>query len=187
MRFGLRELVFLLVLLAMPVVSYFAVFKEQNNKHQEARAEIQAKRAKLDALDKATEQFINLDEEIVRLKGAIQMIEKKLPSDRETYVVVNRVADLARSHDLKVEEIKPDKVVPAGPFASELPIQMEIRGGFEGFYRFLLEVERMPRITQMPLMKLKRSDKKTDPEGTMVATITLSIFFENASTTASAK
>ncbi len=179
MRFGLRELVFLLVLLAMPAVAYFAVFKEQNNKHQEARAEIQAKRAKLEALDKATEQFINLDEEIQRLQGAIDLIEQKLPAGRETYVVVNRVADIARSHQLKVEEIKPDKVVAAGPYASELPIQMEITGGFEGFYRFLLEVEKMPRITQMPLMKLERSKKKDDPPGTMTATLTLSIFFEN--------
>lgn len=187
MRFGLRELVFLLVLLALPAASYFALFKKQNADHQQARAEIQTKRAKLNDLDKATAQFINLDEEIVRLKSAIQLIEQKLPSDRETYVVVNRVADLARSHDLKVEEIKPDKVVAAGPYASELPIQLEIRGSFEGFYRFMLEVERMPRITQMPLMQLKRSDKKTDPEGTMVATITLSIFFESESATASAQ
>ena len=181
MRFGLRELIFLLVLLAMPAVAYFAVFKEQNNKHQEARAEIQAKRAKLEALDKATEQFINLDEEIQRLQGAIDLIEQKLPAGRETYVVVNRVADIARSHQLKVEEIKPDKVVAAGPYASELPIQMEITGGFEGFYRFLLEVEKMPRITQMPLMKLERVKKQSEqhPPGTMTATLTLSIFFEN--------
>jgi Tfp pilus assembly protein PilO len=56
---------------------------------------------------------------------------------------------------------------------------MEIKGGFEGFYRFMLEVERMPRITQMPLMNLKRSSDKKDPEGTMNATMTLSIFFES--------
>lgn len=186
MRFGLRELVFLLVLLAMPAVSYFAVFKEQNNKQQEARLEIQAKRAKLADLEKATRQFIDLDEEINRLQTAIKDIEQKLPSDRETYVVVNRVADLARSHNLKVEEIKPDKVVAAGPYASELPIQLEIKGGFDGFYRFMLEVERLPRITQMPLMTLKRSDKKDDPEGTMTASVTLSIFFENGTATASA-
>lgn len=187
MRFGLRELVFLLVLLAMPAVAYFAVFKEQNVKHQEARTEIQAKRVKLADLDKATEQFMDLDQEIVRLTGAIRMIEEKLPAGRETYVVVNRVADLARSHNLKVEEIKPDKVVSAGPYASELPIQIEIKGVFngEGFYKFLLEVERMPRITQVPLMKLKRSDKKDDPEGTMIATLTLSIFFESVESTAS--
>ncbi len=187
MRFGLRELVFLLVLLAMPAVAYFAVFKEQNNKHQEARAEIQVKRAKLDMLDKKTAQFINLDEEIARLKAAIELIEQKLPAGRETYVVVNRVADLARSHKLKVEEIKPDKAVSAGPFASELPIQLEITGGFEGYYRFMLELERMPRITQVPLMTLKRSDKKGDLEGTMSASMTLSIFFENDTETVPAK
>jgi type IV pilus assembly protein PilO len=179
MRFGLRELIFLLVLLAMPGAAYFFVFQPKNQLQQDARAEIVAKKAKLSALDKATEQFVNLDKEIVRLKGAIEMIEEKLPDDRETYVVVNRVADLARSHKLKVETIKPDKVVAAGPYASELPIRMEIKGGFEGFYSFLLEVERMPRITQMPVMNLERSEDKKDPEGTMKATMTLSIFFES--------
>lgn len=182
MRFGVRELVFLLVLLAMPAAAYFFVFQPKNQLQQDARTEIAAKKAKLVALDKATEQFINLDEEIVRLKGAIQMIEQKLPAGRETYVVVNHVADLARNHDLKVETIKPDKVADAGPFASELPIRMEIRGGFEGFYRFMLEVERMPRITQVPLMKLERSDDKDDAEGTMIASLTLSIFFERQNT-----
>jgi len=180
MRFGLRELIFLLVLLAMPGAAYFFVFQPKNQLQQDARAEIVAKKAKLSALDKATEQFVNLDQEIVRLKSAIEMIEQKLPDDRETYVVVNRVADLARGHNLKVATIKPDKVVDAGPYASELPIRLEIKGGFEGFYSFLLEVERMPRITQMPLMNLERSDDKKEPEGTMNATMTLSIFFENA-------
>ncbi|MEM6258531.1 MAG: type 4a pilus biogenesis protein PilO [Planctomycetota bacterium] len=179
MRFGLRELIFLLVLLAMPGAAYFFVFQPKNQLQQDARAEIGAKKAKLNALDKATEQFINLDQEIVRLKTAIRVIEEKLPDDRETYVVVNRVADLAREHNLKVETIKPDKVVSAGPFASELPIRMEFKGGFEGFYRFMLEVERMPRITQVPLMTLERSEDKKDPEGTMIAEMTLSIFFES--------
>lgn len=187
MRFGLRELVFLLVLLAMPATAYFFVFQPKNQLRQDALTEIQAKKAKLAALDKATLQFINLDEEIVRLQEAIKMIEQKLPAGRETYVVVNRVADLARSHKLKVETIKPDKVVPAGPFASELPIRMEIKGSFEGFYRFMLEVERMPRITQVPVMKLLRSTDKGDADGTMVATLTLSIFFESAAAQASGK
>lgn len=179
MRFGLRELIFLLVLLAMPGAAYFFVFQPKNQLQQDARAEIVAKKAKLAALDKATEKFINLDDEIDRLKSAIEMIEQKLPDDRETYVVVNRVADLARSYDLKVETIKPDKVVAAGPFASELPIRMELKGGFAGFYRFMLEVERMPRITQMPLMRLESSRDKKDPPGTMDAMMTLSIFFES--------
>lgn len=179
MRFGLRELIFLLVLLAMPGAAYFFVFQPKNQLQQDARTEIVAKKAKLAALDKATEQFINLDQEIVRLQDAIELIEQKLPDDRETYVVVNRVADLARSYNLKVETIKPDKVVAAGPYASELPIRMEIKGGFDGFYRFMLEVERMPRITQMPLMNLQRSDDNEDDEGTMNAKMTLSIFFES--------
>jgi len=179
MRFGLRELIFLLVLLAMPGAAYFFVFQPKNQLQQDARAEIQNKRAKLVALDQATAQFINLDEEIGRLKGAIEMIEQKLPAGRETHLVVNRIAELARAHNLRIETIKPENPVAAGPYATELPIRLEIKGNFEGFYRFMLEVERMPRITQVPMMTLERSGDRDDPEGTMIAEMTLSIFFES--------
>ena len=180
MRFGIRELIFLLVLLAMPAAAYFFVFQPKNKLQQDARAEIQAKRTKLADLDTATEQFINLDEEIQRLQGAIEMIEEKLPAGRETHMVVNHIAELARANNLRIERINPDTVVPAGPYASELPIQLEITGSFNGFYEFLLEVERMPRISQIPLMTLERSTDRDAPEGTMNATVTLSIFFESA-------
>ena len=93
MRFGLRELIFLLVLLAMPGAAYFFVFQPKNQLQQDARAEIVAKKAKLSALDKATEQFVNLDKEIVRLKGAIEMIEEKLPEPLAAIVAEDDLAD----------------------------------------------------------------------------------------------
>lgn len=178
MRFGLREILFILVLLAMPAVAYFFVFQTNNKLQQDARAEIQAKQAKLQALDQATARYIDLDGEIDRLKTTIELIEQKLPQGREEYAVVRNITDLALSHGLTIRSIKPDKVVSAAQYM-ELPVRLEIEGDFNGFYAFLLEVERLPRITQLPIMRLTKLEEGNDAEGSMVAEITLSIFFEN--------
>lgn len=179
MRFGIRELFFVLVLLALPTVAYFFLFQTSNQIQQEARSEIQAKEAKLDALDQATERYIDLDGEIDRLKATIELIEQKLPQGREEYQVVKNISDLALSHNLTVRSIKPDKVVSAAQYM-ELPVRLEIEGDFDGFYAFMLEVERLPRLTQMPVMQLRKLEN-SEEEGMMQAELTLSIFFETDS------
>jgi len=176
MKFGLREVIFILVLLAMPALAYLSVFKPQNQQQQDARNENIAKRARLQLADQASDDFVDLAAEIDRLRTTIELIEEKLPAGREEYQVVRTVADLALQHNLTVRSVNPDKVVPAANY-SELPVRLEIEGDFDGFYAFMLEVERMPRITQMPLMALKKTDR-SEAEGVMVATVTLSIFFE---------
>ena len=182
MRIGLRELIFLLVLLAMPGAAYFFVFEPKNELQQQAHAEIQAKKVKLNQLDQATTQFIDLDQEIERLRSTIELIEQKLPSGRMEYQVVKHISDLALNHHLTVTSIKPDKVVAAAQYA-ELPVKLTIEGDFDGFYLFMQEVERLPRITQMPMMRLIKIEN-ADQEGVMNAEITLSIFFEGGSTAA---
>lgn len=177
MRFGLREMLFILVLLAMPAAAYFFVFQPKNQLQKQARSEIQAKQVKLQALDDATARYIDLDGEIERLRTTIELIEQKLPHGREEYQVVKNISDLALSHNLVIRSIKPDKVVSAAQYM-ELPVRLEIEGDFDGFYAFLLEVERLPRITQMPMMTLKKLPN-AEQEGMMEAEITLSIFFES--------
>ncbi|MEM9416087.1 MAG: type 4a pilus biogenesis protein PilO [Planctomycetota bacterium] len=177
MRFGIREILFVLVLLAMPAAAYFFVFQPKNALQMQARSEIQVKQAKLQSLDNAMAQHTDLDSEIDRLRSTIELIEQKLPHGREEYQVVKNISDLALSHNLVVRSIKPDKVVAAAQYM-ELPVRLEIEGDFDGFYAFLLEVERLPRITQMPMMTLNKLES-AEEEGMMEATITLSIFFES--------
>ena len=48
-------------------------------------------------------------------------------------------------------------------------------GDFNGFYAFLLQLEKLPRITRVSQMKL---EKISERDGEMTAQLTLSIFFE---------
>lgn len=178
MRFGTRELLFVLLLLAMPGAAWWFVFQPANEQIATAREEIQAKQQKLDQLELATEQIDDLGSEIDRLSEAVDMFENKLPAQKEVEVVLKDVWELAARHGLKPSSVRAERPVQSTRY-SELPLRMVITGDFEGFYSFLLDLESLSRITRIPEMKLSRKAAKTEEEdGQMEASFTLNIFFE---------
>ena len=183
MRFGIRELVFILLLLAMPAASYFFVFAPRNVQIAEMREQIRQKRAKLDQLAQATASMKDLGAEIDKLSQAVAVFEQRLPAQREVEVILKQVWELASKQRLLPKSVRTDKPVAAAQY-SELPIRMIIVGDFDGFYSFLLALERLKRITRMSQMQLKKNE--TD-EGQMQAQLTLSIFFDPQSDGADAK
>jgi len=177
MRFGLREAVFVLLLLGMPAAAYFFVFEPRNQQIAEARQEVAQKQAKLNELEKATKSIDDLGAEIDELKQAISFVEQQLPAQREVDVILREVWELAAEHKLRPESVRPDKVVPQSHY-TELPIKLVIVGDFDGFYEFLLALEDLPRITRLPQMKLQKLSGPDVEDGAMKADLVLSIFFE---------
>lgn len=174
MRFGTREFVFFLVLLAVPLASWWFVFKAQNEEIAQAKQEIEHKEAMLEKLDAATAQTDDLAKVNEDIWKEIQVIESRLPSDKEVAVILQQVAQIALSNNLKLPKVKSAKPVSAAAYM-EQPLEMKIEGDFDAFYTFLLEVERLDRITRMPEMSIKRSK---DGDGMIEAEFTLSIYFE---------
>ena len=82
---------------------------------------------------------------------------------------------MAETNSLQTKTIKTLKSERNGGY-SEQPIQMTLSGDFHGFYAFLLQLEKLSRITRVSQLKL---DKITTKEGEMQAQMTMSIFFES--------
>jgi len=70
MQFGLREIVFILLLLGVPAAAYFFVFEPRNQQIDELKEEIKQKQAKLTHLESVTRNIPDLDAEIARLTEA---------------------------------------------------------------------------------------------------------------------
>jgi type IV pilus assembly protein PilO len=174
MRFGIRELIFLLLLLAMPVASCFFVFQPRTRQMHEAQDEMVKKRLKLRELRAATRRFEDLGVQIEKLTAAIEMFEQKLPARREEQVVLQQVWELAARNDLVPQSIRPGKPVPSAHYA-ELPISLAIKGNFDGFYRFMLDLEKLSRITRMPRLEFVQLPQT---QGDVAVLMTLSVFFE---------
>jgi len=183
MRFGLRELIFLVVLLAVPVASWWYVFKPRNTEIAQARMEIETKQAKLDKLREVANRIDDIGLAIEQGREAVELIEDKLPNRDQVEVILEKVWQLAKRNHLNLKSVKSEKPVPATLYM-EQPLRVSMTGRFDGFYQFLLEMENLSRITRVPRMKLERIMKTGGPNdaefdtGVMQADFTLSIYFE---------
>lgn len=170
-----RQSFFFAVLLAVPLSSYFLVFRPQNERIARARQEIEHKQAMLEKLRQATAQSDDLQKTNHEIRESIDAIRARLPSTKEMPDVLRQVAVLAARNGLEIPNFQnADKPQSAG-VAMEQRINVEITGDFDGYYRFLQELERMPRITRIPDMQIQRSDKM---DGEMKTKFTLSVYYE---------
>ena len=183
MRMGIREAIFLIVLLVVPVASYIYVFKPRNKEIRQAQTEVEIKQAKLEKLREVAAKIDDLGEAIAKGRSAIELVEAKLPSEDDVEVILEDVWQLAKKARLVVKSVKSKKAVPAAGYM-EQPLAIDIEATFEGFYKFLMELERLPRITRIHEMRLekvtqnsRRGERDATP-GMMKAQVTLSIYFQ---------
>lgn len=185
MQFGIRVFIFFVVLLAVPLASFWYVFKPRNAEIAQAKQEISVKEERLNRLQAVAMKISDMREAIVQGQRDIEAIEQQLPSEKGVHLILEQITELAGRNGLTVKSVKSEKPVPAATY-KEQPMRMEINGVFDGFYQFLLELENLPRITRVHNMKLERASTATPskkdsneyPEGWMFADLQLSIYFQ---------
>lgn len=184
MKVGLRECLVLGVLVAIPLCAWWLVFRPHNRRDNEMRKQLEAKQARLQALNRATGTIGNLRREIGSLHKGIKFFQSKLPSEKEIDKVLREVWNLAEANHLTTKSIRtqkragPSRYAAPGHSAHEQPIEMRLEGDFMGFYAFLQALENQPRIMRIHKMEL---EKKTDgPQGLVQASFVVSVFFEPA-------
>jgi type IV pilus assembly protein PilO len=188
MKLGIREVIFLGVMLALLGSSYFFVFEKADAKRRTMEADLHRKEAALVNLRQATAGVDDLDHKVTELQKAIAFFESKLPQQKEIDTILKEVSQMATANSLDCKTIKTLKseslVSDHSANYSEQPIELSLSGNFDGFYSFMLQLEKLPRITRTTQMKLEKINGK---DGEMTAHLTLSIFFEPDNTTASAQ
>ncbi len=177
----LREVVLLVILLAIPVSAWWFAFRPHNANNAQMRLVIEAKQEKLKALDRATGTIGSLKKEIATLTKAVAFFESKLPSKKEIDKVLQEVWRLAEANKLVTKSIrtldhKKSGFTTAASSHCEQPIAVKLEGNFTGLYLFLQALESQPRIMRIRQMKLTKPDGV--PQGHINAEFTMSVFFE---------
>jgi len=174
MKFGIREISFVVVMLGLLGAIYFLVWDKAQTKIAAMERKTEDKVKALSDLEKATSGVSDVDKKVAELEEAIKFFEKKLPQERDIDQILKEVWNMAEKNQLTTKTIKTMKS-QRGATYSEQPIEMTLSGGFGGFYEFLLRLERLPRLTRVSQLNL---DKINGKEGEMEAKLVLSIFFE---------
>ncbi|MBX3322505.1 MAG: type 4a pilus biogenesis protein PilO [Phycisphaeraceae bacterium] len=176
MKLGTREIITFLIVLMIPVVSYLLVFRPQNRDIEASLTEISHKRDILRRLQDETSRNADLLEANRRIAERIKKDEARLPSSQGVDEIVRQVSGLAIESGLAPPTLKSLKPLEASVYW-ELPLEMTTSGTFRGFYEFLRRLERLPRITRVVQMEIKRGRTELkEPEITVK--FTMSIYFQ---------
>lgn len=179
MRFGIREAIFVIVLLAVPAAALYFVFLPRSENIRQAMAEIEIKSARLQKLDQIRTKINDIGLALEAGREAIEYIESKLPSQQGVDLILEQVWQIAKDNRLTQKSFKSEKPVPAAQYR-ELPKKIVLEGDFDGFYQFLMELENLPRITRIHQLSLQKEQGANSNlgAGSIRAEFTLSIYFE---------
>ena len=177
MRFGPRTLFFFVLLLALPVASWWLLFKPLDQFTAEVRQKTDLKEQKLRDVSSKMSHIKDLATEVEELRKALAFCESKLPSEKEYNKVFDEVSQLAVKNRLTSKSVRLLKVVQGSDY-SEQPIKMVFTGSFQnGFYPFLTQVEGLQRLTRIDSMKITADDKNP---GQAEVEMVLTIYFDAA-------
>ncbi len=177
MTSGLRKFIFFVLLVALAYVSYAYMIKPANQHLTEEKIKVNEKRAKLLELRKATAAASDLTKQLEKVEEAIAVFESKLPPRSEIHKVLDNITRIAQTHGLTPKTIRTLQAKTNRGYI-EQPLHMELHGNFNSYYSFLLELEKLDRITKIRELSLK---KKANTEGETAATFVVSIFFQKTS------
>ncbi|MCL4222058.1 MAG: type 4a pilus biogenesis protein PilO [Phycisphaerales bacterium] len=177
MRLGARELLTFALVLLIPVMSFLLVFRPQNRAIDAALAEIGHKREVLERLRAETARNADLAKANELIADRIRKDEARLPSSKGVDQIVKQVSMLAVDSGLAAPTLKSLKPVQAAVYW-EQPLELSTSGTFRGFYGFLRRMERLPRITRVVDMEIKRGNV-TAGEPEISVKFTLSIYFQD--------
>ena len=181
MRSGPREIVFIVLLIAIPLGAWRYVIRPRNARAEQIHQAIQAKQEELKTLACTKDAIGDLKKEIAALSEAMTFFESKLPNEKEIDKVLHSLWELAKSDTLVTKGIRTrdrkshDAASLTSPYCDQ-PVAMQLEGDFMKFYAFLQALENQPRIMRVRDMKI--TEAKDAPEGCVQAEFTMSVFFE---------
>ena len=185
MNLGIREMVFLLVLAAIPVAAWFFVFEPRNQDIEQSRREIAQMESTLVRLDQLTEEVGDVRTAIDEAELRLADFRRNIPDANEVDDMLAEIHRIGERNALGISSIRALNRSETQGYA-EIPLSLEIDGSFRGIYRFLLDLERLPRITRVRDLKLERNlvesrgrgDDDDTPAGQIDASMTVVIYCE---------
>lgn len=185
MKLGIREMTFLLVLAAIPVAAWFFVFEPRNQDIEQSRREIAQMESTLIRLDQLTDEVGDVRTAIDEAELRLADFRRNIPDANEVDDMLAEIHRIGERNALGISSIRALNRTETQGYA-EIPLSLEIDGSFRGLYRFLIDLERLPRITRVQDLKLERNlvesrgrDAEDDtPSGQIDASMTVVIYCE---------
>ena len=101
-----------------------------------------------------TLEMARIAEEIDSIHNNLEKFDRQLPKEKRIYDFLVEIDKLARDNSVTLESITPG-TIEKGMLYSRVPINISGNSGFKDFYRFLFQLENIPRITKIEELRVK--------------------------------
>ncbi len=176
MNGNIRKVVFFILLIGLVYISYVFMIRPANENLILQKEKVSQDTNRLRQLETAPAAIEDLQKQLVELEGGVMLLESKLPPKSEIHTVLKNVTVIALKEGLTPKTIRTLKPKYNNGYI-EQPLKLELAGDFNSYYSFLLALEKLDRITNIPELVIK---KDTKFNGHMQATFVVNIFFQNS-------
>ncbi len=176
MSSNIRKTVFFILLIGLIYISYVFMIRPANTNLTMQKGKVSQNMTKLRHLETAPAAIEDLQKQLTRLEDGIMLLESKLPPENEIHTVLKNITVIALQEGLTPKTIRTLKPKYNNGYI-EQPLKLELGGNFKSYYSFLLALEKLDRITNIPELVIKK-DLRFD--GCMQATFVVNVFFQNS-------
>jgi type IV pilus assembly protein PilO len=167
-----RWLILLLILIVLGGIWYFLLYKPVYTDMDKLRAEIRKLDSQIQRQRLAKIKRKKLQDEIKRIERNLKILQAKLPEEKEIPALLSTVTEMGRLNGLRFNLFKKEKEIPKD-YYTEIPVKIQVRGGFHEVASFLYKIGTMPRIihvSELKMGKYKRDDSGGNLEASFKAT-----------------
>lgn len=176
MKSNLMKVVFFVLLIGLVYISHKFMIRPANAALDMQKAKVAESMVKLSQLESAPAAIEDLRKQLSELEEGVKLVESKLPDESDIHSALEKITVIALHQGLVPKTIRTLKSKNNNGYI-EQPLKMELHGDFESYYSFLLALEKLDRITNIPELVIKK-DPKLD--GHMEAVFVVNIFFQDS-------
>lgn len=174
MNSGLRKLILFLAVVSVAFLAWKYMIEPANLAAKKTQKRIEEKQRKLTEIEKVKSTAENLSKKLESLENTIKVLESRLPPESEIYKVLRQVSTIAENQKLETTTVRTMETTENRGYI-EQPLKIQLKGRYDGFYSFLLELENLPRIMKVRQLNI---NKQRDTEGEVQVNLVVSVFFE---------
>lgn len=154
-----RILVCIAVAIAIVAAAYFLLIKDKNLELATAEQMEKTLRTSFEAKAKEAANLEGYKEQMAQMEESFEAILKQLPSDTEVPGLLEDIDEKGVGSRLSIESIALQSEKPS-EFYIELPIRIQVTGGYHEFGSFISGIAGMPRIVTLHDYTIKQAGEE---------------------------
>lgn len=143
-----RILICVGVFLILGAGFYFLIYSPQSNKLNELRSELETLESKLFTARKAAENLEKFQKEFEDAQIQFKLALQLLPDERQIPNLLEGISTSGKDSGLEFLLFQPGPEVPRD-FYAEIPVNIQVSGGYHNLAMFFDRVARLSRIVNM--------------------------------------